>query len=158
MAVDLPGPVDTLEDLESESALADLVLAWTTESNGRCDVVTVEGSAIRAIRSLGLADARIAEIEPERALAWMAWAGASGGAHGRRRGAAAGRFGAWWAVAAITDLDWPVAPDDLGRAIAGLRWAWFDDGAPGTGWQLRLAVEDPVSGLAWAVSAVDSAD
>jgi hypothetical protein len=42
----------------------------------------------------------------------MAWAAASGGAHGPRPGAAAGRFAAWWAAATLTDLhaDWPPDP------------------------------------------------
>jgi hypothetical protein len=35
----------------------------------------------------------------------MGWTAASGGAFGRRRGAAAGRFGAWWALAAGDDAE-----------------------------------------------------
>ena len=31
------------------------------------------------------------EIQSDEALAWLAWSGASGGAHGRRRGMAHGR-------------------------------------------------------------------
>jgi hypothetical protein len=46
----------------------------------------------------------------------------------------------------------------MGRAISGLRFYWFDDGSPGTGWALRLAIEDDSTGLAWAVAAVDAAD
>jgi hypothetical protein len=61
-------------------------------------------------------------------------------------------------IASLCDLPWPPEPDQVGDALARLEWLWFDDGAPGTGWQLRLAVADPVSGLSWAVSAVDSAD
>jgi hypothetical protein len=38
-----------------------------------------------------------------------------------------------------------------------LRWYLWDAGEPETGWVLRLAVEDPEAGLAWAVAAVDSA-
>ena len=51
-------------------------------------------------RSASLA-ARLAVLTPAEALAWLAWAGASGGAHGRRRGNAIGRFGAWWVLAAL---------------------------------------------------------
>jgi hypothetical protein len=85
----------------------------------------------------------------------MAWAAASGGAHGRRRGAAAGRYLAWWAVATLADMEWPVEPDALQEAVEDLRWNWFDDGSPDTGWVLRLAISSPDLGLAWAVAATD---
>lgn len=156
--VDLPDDTRTIADPESEEALADLVQPWTNESNGRCQTVSVEGGTTEAIASLGLSTARLARMKHDEALAWMAWAGASGGAHGRRRGAAAGRYGAWWVIATLCDLDWPPDPEETGRAARRLEWAWFDDGAPGTGWQLRLAVADPEHGLAWAVSAIDWAE
>jgi hypothetical protein len=92
-------------------------------------------------------------------MAWMAWAGASGGAHGRRRGAAAGRFGALWLVAALGDAldDWPIPLDELGAIAGDLRWHWWDAHEPMTGWQLQLAVESPADGLAWAITARDAA-
>lgn len=155
---DLPAGFTRIEDTQSEEALYDLVAPWVTESNGRCDTATVEGSALDAVRALGLTRARVAEIDLGEAMRWMAWAGASGGAHGRRRGAAAGRYGTWWALTAICDLDWPPDPEAVAAGASRLRYRWFDDGAPGTGWHLRLALEDPQSGLAWAVSAVDSAE
>jgi len=154
----LPFPADRIEDFESEGALADLVKPWVEESNGKCDIAVVEGSLDAGIRALGLSRAGVSPLRPDQALAWMGWAGASGGAHGRRRGAAAGRFGVWWAIAALVDLAWPPDPEAIGDAVARLRWAWFDDGSPGTGWQLRLAIADENLGLAWAISAVDSAD
>jgi hypothetical protein len=88
----------------------------------------------------------------------MAWAAASGGAQGRRPGAAAGRFGAWWAVAALAGRldEWPGGPADLGEAAAGLRWYAWDAAEPATGWRLQIAVEDPASSLAWAIAAVDA--
>jgi hypothetical protein len=86
----------------------------------------------------------------------MAWAAASGGAHGRRRGAAAGRFSAWWAAHEIAGLEWPPEPADLGEAIARLAWYLWSDGSPDTGWALRLAVESPAEGLAWALTAADA--
>ena len=85
----------------------------------------------------------------------MAWAGASGGAHGRRRGAAAaGRFGALWLVAVLGDAldDWPLPLDELGAIAGELRWCWWDAHEPLTGWQLQLAVESPADGLAWALT------
>lgn len=147
-----------IDDPQSEGALFDLIQPWITESSGRYEVSTVEGDAGHAIRALGLSKARIGELTPEHALAWMAWAGSSGGAHGRRRGAAAGRYGVWWAIATLADLDWPPDADEIGTAVQRLNYYWFDDGSPGTGWELRIAIEDPDSELAWALSALDSAD
>jgi hypothetical protein len=154
----LPEGFTSIDDPQSEGALFDLVQPWVTESNGRSETSAVEGSALAAIRALGLTRARVGLLDSGDALCWMAWAGASGGAHGRRRGAAAGRYGAWWVIAALCDLDWPPDPDAVGRALSGLTFWWFDDGSPGTGWELRLAIEDAGSGLSWAIAAVDSAD
>jgi len=46
----------------------------------------------------------------------------------------------------------------VGEAAGALRWYRWDDGAPATGWDLRLAVEDPEAGWAWAVRAADRRD
>jgi hypothetical protein len=156
--VQIPDRFDPLADPQSEGALFDLVAPWVNESNGRCETASVDGSALEAIRALGLTRARLGGIETGEAIRWMAWAGASGGAHGRRRGSAAGRYGAWWAIATLCDLDWPPDSDEMGRAAGRLRFYWFDDGSPGTGWALRLVIEDPEEGLAWAIAALDSAD
>lgn len=156
--VEIPGTATTVDDPHSEGALADLVAPWVTESNGRCVTVTVEGDHRDAIRGLGLSDARIASLNSGEALKWMAWAASSGGGHGRRRGAAAGRYGAWWALASIGDLDWPPDLTEMALLVGRLTYHWFDDGSPDTGWVLRLALADPETGLAWAISAVDVAD
>jgi hypothetical protein len=55
----------------------------------------------------------------------------------------------------MADLPWPCDADVMGLAASRFRWFWFDDGSPGSGWALRLAIEDPESGLSWAVSAID---
>jgi hypothetical protein len=157
-ATAIPTEAEAIDDFESESALADLVLPWTNESNGRCDVISVSGDARSAVRGLGVTSARLGSLRADQAIAWMAWAGASGGAHGRRRGGAAGRYSAWWVIATLCDLEWPPDPAAMGSALDRLGWWWFDDGAPGTGWQLRLAIEDPDTSLAWAISALDSID
>ena len=140
-------------------ALVDLAQMWVTASNGRSQAAAVEGRAADAIAALVPPAIRIAAITGAEAMAWMAWAGASGGANGRRRGMAAGRHAAWWALAAIgglAELEGDAAtPDELGEALADLRWFLWDDGAPAPGWALRLAVEDAHDGLAWAVSATD---
>lgn len=155
----LPSATRPVEEPEGTAALAALAERWVVESNGVVDVVAVRDSAEAALATLGGGqDVLVAELEPETALAAMAWAGASGGAHGRRRGAAAGRFGAWWALAALAGLsqEWPIPPDELGEAARELRWlAWAPIDAPAGGWSLHLAVEDPDDGLAWALGAVD---
>ncbi len=155
--IEIPDRFIRLDDPQSEGALFDLVQPWVDESNGRCETSAVEGTAAEAIRALGLSRARMGAISAKEALRWMAWAGASGGAHGRRRGAAAGRYGSWWVLATLCDLDWPPEPEAMGTVVARLRSYWFDDGSPGTGWELRMAIEDPIEGIAWAISALDSA-
>ena len=153
----LPSSGTPVDDADAPAALAALVEPWVVESNGAVKVVAVRGTAEGAIAAIGAGAARTAEIGPGPALATMAWAGASGGAYGRRRGAAVGRFGAWWALAALAGVldDWPLPPDELGAAAQELRWLhWAPEGAT-TGWSLHLAVEDPEEGLSWAVAATD---
>jgi hypothetical protein len=144
---------------EAVHALRELVAPWTSGSNGRVDVASAEGDHRAALAALGLRSVRVAEIDPGLALAHLAWAGASGGAFGRRRGAAAGRFGAWWTVTAVAGLtgEWPLPADEVGAIVADLRWFCWDAGEPESGWRLQLAVWDPVDDLSWAVSARDDA-
>ncbi len=148
-----------IDDPDVQLAVRQLIEPWITSSNGRAEIVTVEGSAADAVAALGVAEARLAPIEPATAMAWLAWAGATGGAHGRRRGAAIGRFGAWWVLAALADLTdaWPVDPDELGQAVVALEWYWWDGGESRLGWELQLAIADPAEGYAWAISAHDAA-
>lgn len=155
----LPAAGSVIDDATSITALLDLPRAWTAESDGRAEAVAIEGTALSAIATLGPPRARVVELDPSTAVAWLAWVGASGGAHGRRRGMAAGRFGAWWAIAALGGVDdaWPVPPDEMGTIVAELRWFAWDAWEPDTGWRFHLAVEDPAEGLAWAVGATDAA-
>ena len=148
-----------VDDPEVTLALRQLIEPWITSSNGRAEIVAVEGGAASAVAALGISTPRLARIDPSVGMAWLAWAGASGGAHGRRRGAAIGRFGAWWTVAALADLadEWPVEPDQIGEALSSLEWFWWDGGAPNLGWELQLAIADPGEGYAWAISAHDTA-
>jgi hypothetical protein len=142
---------------EGVDALTDTVRAWTSGSNGRAEAVLVSGDAAGAVGVLGVERPRMAAITAADAVARLAWAGASGGAHGNRPGAASGRFAAWWAAAALSGLldEWPPEPGVLGEAIAGLHWYLWDASGASTGWTLRLAIEDPATGRAWALSAVD---
>jgi hypothetical protein len=168
--VDLPAPATpSLEPAKAPAAasdvardtatnaLLDAVRAWTEGSEGRAEAVRVRGDALDAIGALERDRIRIAELTPSEALRALAWAGASGGAHARRPGAAAGRFAAWWASAALTGLleEWPVDADVLGDRLASLRWYAWDSGGTTTGWQLHLATEAPAAGRAWAIAAVD---
>jgi hypothetical protein len=170
--VDLPGPtVPTLDAVDvparpptgshdaATDALLDAVRAWTDGSEGHAEAIAVRGDALAAIAALGRDRVRVAELPPSAALGSLAWAGASGGAHARRPGAAAGRFAAWWAGAALTGLvdEWPVDADALGGELTRLRWYVWDGGGATTGWRLHLAIEDPSAKRAWAVAAVDLA-
>jgi hypothetical protein len=106
----------------------------------------------------------------------MAWAAASGGAHGRRRGAALGRFTSLYTGALITDLAWPPTFEELGDGLEELNFCrWEEDSVPpeaaaevrsdrppddpatpsSGGWLLHLAIEDPEQGWAAAISATD---
>ncbi|MDY7103481.1 MAG: DUF6183 family protein [Actinomycetota bacterium] len=169
---DFPAPAFELSDwielggepiLEADpvttEALVELVTPWTSESNGRADAVAARGDITQALSALRLVRARIAAVSPADAMAVMAWAGASGGAHGRRRGAAAGRFSAWWVLASVADLvdDWPADRDDMAVAAEDLQWFVWDGGEAHTGWQLNLAITDPQNDVSWAVMASDAA-
>ena len=156
--------IETTNDAERldddvELAVQQLVEPWVSGSNGTVEVVCVEGDVADAIGALGPRRARICELDVRTSMAWMAWAGASGGAHGRRRGAATGRFGAWWMLGALGDFtdDWPVDPDALGQFANELNWYRWDAFEPALGWTLQLAIEDEAEGVAWAISARDSA-
>lgn len=154
---ELPPPGDQVDDLPALRALIELASRWVEGSDGRAHAVAVAGSAADAVATLGPRRARIGELTGAEAMALMCWAAASGGAHGRRRGAAFGRSTAWWAVTALAGLhDDAIELDAVGEALAELRWCWWDAGEPDTGWALRLAVEDPEHHLAWALAASDS--
>ena len=138
--------------------LRDLVHPWTAE--GDAVSVAVRGGALDAIGAIDEPEVRLSEVDLATALAWLGWAGASGGAHGRRRGAAAGRLDAWMVLSELVDLgeEWPPVSDELGARAAAMRWyVWDAMGISATGWVLRVAVEDPGRGVAFALSARDPA-
>lgn len=154
-------PIDEARDVGDPltiDALNELTRPWTTESNGRADAAAVAGDALDAIAALGVPQARISPLTGQQALEIMAWTAASGGAHGRRRGMAAGRFNAWWTLASLAGLadDWPLPPADVGDALRDLGFFAWDTAEPEMGWSFRLAVVDPERGLAWAAMANDS--
>lgn len=153
--VDMRPGADELEEDELVNALLDLVTPWTTESNGAARAVVVDGRAIDAASALTLDALRVGPLRSDEALQRMAWAAASGGAHGRRRGAALGRSLAWYTVALLGDIGWPAAPESVHHALEALDWFYWDEGEPEEGWVLRLAVEDPAHGWAAAIAATD---
>jgi hypothetical protein len=155
--VDLPESGTPVDDPDAERALLELAAVWTAESNGRAEAAAVRGSALSAVASLGVRRARVQQVEADTAMAWMAWTAASGGAHGRRRGMASGRFAAWWVLAALDGSldDWPITPGHAEDIARSLTWVLWDAAEPDTGWALRLAVEDPEASLAWALAAAD---
>lgn len=148
-----------VEDAGVADAVRQLFDGWTAASDGHVDVRCVEGTAAEAVGALGLGRSRLTPITLAQSMAWLTWAGAGGGAHGRRRGTAIGRFGAWWLLAQLTDLadEWPPDAAELGRAGSALRWYWWDGGEAQLGWTVQLAVEDSADGYAWALSAHDAA-
>ena len=148
-------PGAPIEDSEVVDALLELVTPWTSESNGAARAVVTEGDASAAIAALTYGRVRLAPAGVDEAFRQLAWAAASGGAHGRRRGAALGRFSAWYTAALIADLPWPVPGGELGVAAARLRWFFWDEEGPEEGWVLRFAVEDPARGWAAALGATD---
>ena len=137
-----PVPAEEIDDPELTSAWLDLVTPWLTESNGAARAVAVDDGAPAAAAALTLGPLRMGALEPAEAIQRMGWAAASGGAHGRRRGAALGRSLAWYTAGVTASTDWPVESDVLADAVGALRWYRFDEGAPTRagrcGWRWRI--------------------
>jgi len=155
---ELPDAVKVDDEDSVSEALLELVKPWWDDSVGKAETATVTGTIEEAIRSLGPHRVRMADVSLSTALEAMVWAGASGGGHGRRRGTPAGRVGAWWVLLEILGYDEvPQDASTLGEEAAGLRWVLWDPGDRVGGWNLHIGVEDPQDGIAWVLSAVDSA-
>jgi len=158
--------VEVLGDDETVHTFRQMMAPWTTGSNGSARATVVRGDAhdavaVHASDSAHADGIRIAAITASDALAALAWAAASGGAHGRRRGAATGRSEAWWLLAVFTGLDqpWPADPDEFGEVIGSLEcFAFENDGAPTGGWGLGLVLVDRDEGLSVSLSARDSVE
>jgi hypothetical protein len=151
-------PARALDDPETVNAFRRLVEPWTAQSNGTAEAALAEGGALEALGALGRTDVRLAAVGAAEAVSLLAWAAASGGAHGKRRGAATGRAEAWWLLAVFTGLDedWPCDPEWFDETVESLEFhAWSHDGAPTTGWGLGLVVCDPTEGISLAMAASD---
>jgi len=144
-------------DPDIEQAVRSIVDAWTSQSNGRVSFAAVSGGIDSALGALGVREAKVSPLEPAQVLSLVAWAGASGGAHGRRRGMAQGRFSAWWLATAMADAldEWPLPHETLRAEMEELQWFTWLTNEPQLGWQLQLAVEDPFNDMSWAFSARD---
>lgn len=134
------------------AAVLDVARTWTAQSNGEARAVAVEGGTREAIAALELGvPVRAADVDAATALSLLAWAAASGGAEGRRRGTAWGRYAAWEAIAAVAGLDAAELPD----VVDQLRFTIWDTERVEVGWRCRIAVADAVDGVAWALDATD---
>ena len=150
-----PEPSTVIADSELEDTLIEVVQPWVSESSGAARAVIVEGDARGAVSNLTFERLTIGPLSPEEAIQRVAWAAASGGAHGRRRGAAFGRFMAFYLVSVLGDLGWPAPPDAIGATAARFRWFYWDEGAIEEGWVFRIALEHPDDGWAAAIGATD---
>jgi len=161
-----------------QRALEGVVAPWVAQSGGVVRVAAVQGTAEAACRavldagegtagegtegaggtvgvSASAAGVRTAVIDVPRMLRLVAFAGASGGVHGRRRGAASGRALAWWVARCATGLHRAVTIDteELEFRLEDLRMLAFR--VPRTAaWRLELAIGrgEEGSGEEWAVA------
>jgi hypothetical protein len=159
-AIDVPASsARVVLDSDVSTAIHQLVDAWTTQSNGELRISCVEGSVLDALASLEVQEARLSLLTSGEALAWLAWAGASGGAHGRRRGNALGRDAAWWTVAALTGKtsNWPLSDEESITAVNSLQWFWWDANETTTGWNVRLCIHHGGRNRSWAFMLTDMA-
>jgi hypothetical protein len=148
---------NVVHDSEVSTAFHQLVDAWTTQSNGELRISCVEGSVLDALAVLEVQEARLSLLTSSDALAWLTWSGASGGAHGRRRGNALGRDAAWWTVAALTGQtsNWPLSGEDSMTAVNSLQWFWWDANEATTGWNVCLCIHHADRNRSWAFMLTD---
>lgn len=152
----LPATADLIDDDQSIEALLDVGAIWSHQSNGSARAVAVQGSADHAIAALGHDRCRAAPVDAAAALRLLAWAGADGGAYGRRRGSPIGRFAAWWVIGALSDAEWPMTGAQAEAAAMRMRWTVWEPAGFTGGWAACVAVESPEDGLSWALEALDS--
>lgn len=154
--------VTILDDEDTETALRSLVEPWTADSVGRAQCLVVEGGLDSLVAATQWSQVRATRLDAHAALQWLAWCGASGGAHGRRRGAAAGRFSTWWMLAALggcaPDWDRLEATHTLGStigSIAGsLQW-WRVDSGDRHAYSLSVCAHDAEEGITVGLFASD---
>lgn len=67
------GGGERVDDPAVELAVRQLIEPWITSSNGRAEIVAVEGSAGNAVAALGVTAGRLSPMTPTLAMAWLAW-------------------------------------------------------------------------------------
>lgn len=155
----LAAPFDVQPDpdaADGAECLTDAVKHWSSQSEATVRASGVVGDRTDALGALGVTEARWRSASLGEAGALLAWAASDGAAHGRRRGAAAGRFELWWTLAVLCGIEgeWPCDP---GPDASELRYGLWLPVEAVTGWSCRITVEDPLDGLAWALDAHDAA-
>lgn len=152
---------ENLDEPELIATWRELVSPWTSQSNGQVGVSATAGPIDAAIHNVSNNAHNLSRISLSDALRVLCWTAASGGAHGRRRGLAFGRSLTWRLLATTCGLlDDGAMPDgdELGKYIQELQWWTWGDLDHSKGWNLQLAVHDPVDELSVAISATDSLD
>lgn len=147
----------TLDD-PTVDAFRQMMAPWTAQSNGSATAAVADGGAHEAVGALGLASVRLGSVTTSEAVSVLAWAAASGGARGRRRGTATGRGEAWWLLSVFLGLDdaWPVDPDEFGALVGSLEChVLVNDEAPTAGWGLGLVLVDRDEDVSCALVARD---
>jgi hypothetical protein len=145
------GPGEPLVLGALERALRDIVATWVDRSEGTSSIAIVEGDGPSAATAAAPGAEVLGRISTDVAFEHLAWAAASSGVHGRRRGMAAGRSAAFWLARVALGLTGPEAPAVLDDEVQRVRWYAVGGGEP-RGWQLRLAFE--VEGEGWGAAVI----
>lgn len=145
--------VQSVDDRESLEALYLFTKAWTTQSNGvlQLGACTTVDAAVRGVDNQ---TRQLVEVTAKSALANLAWAGSSGGVHGRRPGLARGRGLLRSALGVLGDIE---LNDDsaFGKYVDELRWFTWDPERTSEGFSLAVAIEDPVDGVTFGIYCTD---
>jgi hypothetical protein len=189
--IGVPAPPDVAGPVRASSVPADdraarvrdalhaCVEPWLSGSDGVVELAAVRGTAADVIAQLARAleaasDGAVADADADAArpimrreltsgelLGLVAFAAASGGARGRRRGGAAGRASAWWLARVATGLDadaWSEdLPDELEFRLEDLELQALRSPRPAS-WRLEVLIADPADGWSAGISALDLAD
>lgn len=155
---------EVIDDEDTDDALHRLVEPWVTHSTGRAQSIVVEGNETDAFGALGFENVEIAPLTSQQVLHWLTWCGASGGVHGRRRGMAAGRFSAWWLLAALGGIldEWDelqIAGElssTLSEVIQSMEWSRWRT-SHRYAYELSLIGRDKNQGLTIVLRAYDDA-